>query len=92
MDSRLEEQLKDLHLTPIETKIMDILGDGLTHSGESLRSQCCHPSGIGALRKHITLLRRKLETKGITINIRVHKRKGQYQCVRLLHSPYNGRT
>lgn len=69
--------------TPIQTKMMAVLGDGLPHSKDELH-ECCGPSSIGIVKFHIYGIRKKLQERGEDVVCTYSGGKFRYQYVRLI--------
>lgn len=79
-------------LTTTEQKIFDILNDGLMHKRDELHA--CLPddlAGASILRGHLKRMRKKLNPAGLDIVCQVYYGR-QFRMVRLLKSPYDGKT
>lgn len=86
-----------LKFTPTEQKILAVLADGLPHHKTELK-RAIDPEtpdmiDSNVLSMHITRIKTKLEKIGETVVCRsIIGRRLAYQHVRLLCSPYDGRT
>jgi len=78
--------------TPTEKKMLEILSDGRPHRRKELHA-CCGPSSErGTVYRHVSSIRTKLKPKGENIVCVLLNRSVHYQHVRLLQSPYDGRS
>ena len=73
--------------TPTQAAMLKILSDGLPHTREELH-KCCGPSSLKTIQMHLSSIRKKLRPHGEDIVYVVVSRRGCYQHVRLLVSPY----
>lgn len=80
-------------IPPIQTKMLDILSDGLPHSREELRV-CLSDSQaeIKNIYPHLSLLRKRIRERGEAIMVEFVRRKLYFRHVRLLASAYDGYT
>ena len=77
--------------TPTQTKILQILSDGLPHKFEELQQVL--PDNLGgrkALNNHLQGIRYKIRPRGEDIICQFLLRQRQYRHVRLLHSANDG--
>ena len=79
--------------TPTERRMLELLRDGLPHSREDLHS-CLDDdlSQLTAIQYHLSRIRGKLSLIGEDIICEYYKRSFYYRHVRLLTSPYDGRS
>lgn len=80
--------------TTTEKAILNKLADGKPHTKEELLAVMPDPefANVTNLRTHIHRIRKKLEPKGYDIVSRGVANYGkQYQWIRLLANPYDGR-
>lgn len=79
--------------TPTETRILDLLRDGLPHRREEVFA-CLDDdlAQMDAIYPHVCRLRRKLQEHGQDILAVTTGRRTLYQQVRLLNSANDGRT
>lgn len=77
--------------TPIETRMLKVLSDGLDHKREELHA-CLYDelSNLSAIQPHISRLRRKLHPIGQDIVCIISRGNILYRNVRMLHSSYDG--
>lgn len=62
--------LADVKYTPTQRRIMDILSDGMPHPKEEIQETFYDPMAVsGAVRTHISYLRKKIEPTGFGILI-----------------------
>ena len=81
----------DCPFTPTERAMLEILSDGKLHTREELKT-CCGPCSMPAIKYHLVNIRKKLKKRCEDV-VCVRARYGFfYQHVRLLDSPYDGRT
>lgn len=81
------------HFTPTEQRMLKILSDGFPHHKSEL--QVCLPDNLGDItniRAHLSFLRKKLRPKGEDILCELCRGEAYYRWVRILASPYDGRT
>lgn len=76
--------------TPIESKIVGLLSDGLVHPAEEMIRDCFDNDVVADeinLRAHLTNVRRKISSSGLLINLVIpNGRRGKgYQMCRRLH-------
>lgn len=76
--------------TPIQSKMLKILSDGINHSKEELHT-CLNDElcPVKNVYQHVTLLRRKLQTVGQDVVCVFYKGRYLYRHVRLLASKYD---
>lgn len=73
-------------LTPTQERLMAILLDGNAHSAEELwRAVDDELSNRNNLNVHISLLRKRLEPRGL--NVVCYERTGKYQLMRRINVP-----
>ncbi len=79
--------------TPTETRILDLLRDGLPHRRDEV-FKCLDDdlADISAIYPHMTRLPKKLQPKGQDILAVTTGRITFYQHIRLLNSANDGRT
>ncbi len=71
--------------TPVETKMLAVLSDGMPHGKEELHECLWDREGtVDNIRMHISNMRKKLERHGHTIVCVTLWRKAFYRHVRLL--------
>jgi hypothetical protein len=78
-------------MTPTQTKILQILSDGMPHRFEELQQVL--PDNLGnrqTLHNHLKLIRAKIRPRGEDIICQFILRQRQYRHVRLLHSANDG--
>jgi hypothetical protein len=79
--------------TPTQRAILQTLSDGLRHSKSELRS--CLPDDLADdtnLRWHVCMIRKMLRPRGEDIICEFYERTTHYRHVRLLSSPYDGKS
>lgn len=79
--------------TPTQKRMLAVLRDGLPHTREELHA--CLPDDLSELRAiqaHISHIRKHLRVVGEEIVCEYYLRKLHYRHVRLLDSPYDGRS
>jgi len=77
--------------TPTQSKILQVLSDGLPHKFEEL--QAVLPDNLSdrkTLSNHLSGIRIRLRPRGEDIICQFILRQRQYRHVRLLHSAYDG--
>ncbi len=83
------------HIGPIQRKMLAILADGMPHRKQELFA-CLSVSDDqipwSNIRRHMTPLRKHLRPKGHDIICMLIDGSWQYRLVRLLASPYDGRS
>jgi hypothetical protein len=79
----------DTKFTPVESRMLDVLSDGMAHTGDELHACLWDTDGDRSnIRTHLANLRRKLRPKGHDIVcIYIHGAAPRYRHVRLLKSP-----
>jgi hypothetical protein len=79
-------------LTPVETRMLDVLRDGLPHSGAQLHDCLADDRGVMSnIGAHLTSLRKKLRPGGHDIVCEERNGSGGvYRLVRHLASPNSG--
>lgn len=79
-----------MHFTPTQQRLMDILGDEMSHSKEQLKT-CIDDELADSLWMHISNLRKKLRQHGRDILTEQLGSRAYYRIIRVLSSPYNGK-
>lgn len=78
-------------LTPTETKIFQLLSDGMFHLRDEVRSCLSDElASFNAMALHITNLRKKLPNGYLVVCVR-HRGKSGYQMVRSIPSANDGK-
>lgn len=71
-----------LKLTPTQKRLLKMLSDGQRHTSKELIAQCLTEDGtIGALRLHISQLRRKIQPHDQTVICEMVDKKGYYRLI-----------
>lgn len=79
--------------TPTQQAMLKVLSDGMPHTREELHA--CLPDNLGALsniRAHIANIRKALRPIGQDVVCELFRGTIHYRQIRLLASPYDGRT
>jgi hypothetical protein len=81
------------HLTTTQKRMMAVLSDGLPHDRHELHA-CLDDelSALTAIQPHLTYIRKAIRGRGEDVLCVYHGRTVKYQHVRVLYSPYDGRT
>ena len=79
--------------TPTERRMLELLKDGLPHTRQELHA-CLEDdlAGITAIQAHLSRIRKRLRGIGEEIVCEYYLRTLHYRHVRLLNSPYDGRS
>ena len=79
--------------TPTESRILDLLKDGLPHRREELHALLDDDlAELSAVQRHVSTIRKRLNLKGQDILCVARGYTYSYQQVRLLCSANDGRT
>ena len=91
--SELNGSAQNGRLTPTQTRMMEVLRDGMPHDREELHA-CLDDnlSALTAIQPHLTYIRKVIRIRGEDVLCVLHGRRIKYQHVRVMYSPYDGRT
>lgn len=86
-----------MHLRPTEQRILDLLSDGQRHTREEIKGLLDDElADMVTVRIHVSNLRKKIAAKGENVVVSRQTVDGKvvtrYQLMRVLASPYDGKT